>query len=462
MNLADFITENMESILQEWEEFANSLAGSKELNKEELRDHAKVMLSTISKDLMSPQSESQQQNKSVGKSDNPGAESTKMNEKASSHGEDRFNSGFSIQEVVSEFRALRASVLKQWEKNPQLAQSTDITEINRFNESIDQVLAESVDVFANHNNQQMKLFETALQISPDHNYILNKDGCVIFANKAMADQLGLDTKNIVGKRMTEFEVIEGSAWQLAFKKVIQEKNEIRGEIQYGINDGKTSFYEYILTPVLNASDEVEAIAANERDITMRKTYEETLWHQANFDHLTDLPNRNLFLDRLNQQIKNTERSHSFSALFYLDLDNFKWTNDNYGHEIGDCLLQEASKRISLCVRQNDTVCRLGGDEFTVILTEFEHIDDVKKIADKIITELAKPFLLKEITINISGSIGIALIPQDARNSEELIAYADQAMYEAKRRGSNQYRFFSTSAVKKLKLNNQLNLLHHLK
>ena len=442
MNLADFITQNMEPILQEWEDFANSLESTRDFNKQELRDHAKVMLITITEDLMSPQSDEQQQNKSVGKLDNPGDFSTKMHEKANSHGEDRFNSGFSIQEVVAEFRALRASVLKQWEKNPQLAKLTDMTEINRFNESIDQVLAVSVNVFANHNDQQVKLFETALQISPDHNYILNKDGCIIFANKAMAEQLGKDAKNIVGKRMTEFEELEGNEWDLAFKKVIQNKNEVRGETQYGLNGGKTSFYEYILMPILDGSGEVQAIAANERNITSRKSWEETIWHQANFDPLTDLPNRNLFLDRLDQQIKSTERSPSFSALFFIDLDNFKATNDNYGHEIGDCLLKEVATRISSCVRQNDTVSRLGGDEFTVILTDLEHINDVKKIADKIVVELAKPYLFKEITVNISGSIGIALIPQDASNSEELISHADNAMYEAKHQGRNQYKFFS--------------------
>lgn len=281
MNLADFITQYMEPIFQEWEEFAKSLEGTKELNKEELRDHAKEMLITISKDLMSPQSEKQKQNKSVGKSDNPGAKSTKMNEKAISHGEARFKSGFSVQEVVSEFRALRASVLKQWEKHPQLAKSTNINEINRFNESIDQVLAESVDVFANHKNQQVKLFETVLEISPDHNYILNKDGCIIFANKAMAEQLGKDSKNIVGKRIAEFEDIEGNEWDLAFKKVIQEKNEIRGETQYKLNGGSTLFYEYILTPIVDASGEIEAIAATERDITSRKSWEETIQEKFN-------------------------------------------------------------------------------------------------------------------------------------------------------------------------------------
>jgi diguanylate cyclase (GGDEF)-like protein len=111
--------------------------------------------------------------------------------------------------------------------------------------------------------------------------------------------------------------------------------------------------------------------------------------------------------------------------------------------VGDQLLQQAASRIKSCIRQNDTVARLGGDEFTVILTEFEQITDIENIAHKMLKELASPFLIYGDEVNISGSIGISLVPKDATNPESLISCADQAMYEAKDKGRNQFRFFSS-------------------
>ena len=442
MNFGTFITDNMESILNEWQEYADSLDISENLNVVELRDHAKIMLQTVAKDLMSPQTASQQHSKSIGGMENPGSYSQKMQEKASSHGIERLNQGFSIQELISEFRALRASVLRLMENKFQQTLLSDFTEINRFNESIDQLVAESVDVFATQKEKNIRLFDAALSATPEHNYILDAEGKFLFVNKAMTEQLGLDVADILGKNITEFQVTETKEWNLAFENVMQNKTVIRGEFNYGLKFGKTSFYDYIITPILNSFGEVEAIAVTERDITDRKLREETVWRQANFDHLTTLPNRKLFLDRLDQQIKNTERSVSIAALFFIDLDNFKDVNDNFGHDAGDNVLQQVASRLTACIRQNDTVARIGGDEFTVILTEFEHISHVEKMADKVIDELAKPYDVFGYVLNMSGSIGISLIPKDATKPEDLIRNADKAMYEAKSKGRNQYSFFS--------------------
>lgn len=443
MNLANFITDNMESILQEWQEYANSLEPGKDMNKAELRDHAKAMLQSITKDLMAPQSMKQEVKKSKGHTGYLGKYSKILDETAGQHALGRFDSGFSIQDLVSEFRALRASVLRLWEKNPQAAQLSDLNEMSRFNESIDQALAESVDVYASQKERNIRLFETVLLSSPDHNYILDLDGKFLYANKAVADQCGNEVQQMLGKKIIECGLIEVTEMEQAIEKAIQEKTAVRGEIRYRSQVGKTSFYEYILTPILDPAGEVEAIAGTERDVTERKSWEDAVWHRANYDHLTELPNRSLFRDRLEQQIKNSERTGKLAALFFIDLDNFKEANDTLGHDAGDHLLQQAAARISSCIRQNDTVARIGGDEFTVILAEFEHITHVKKMANKIIKELAKAFQVYENKVTISGSIGISLIPQDATNPEDLISYADQAMYAAKNEGRNQFRFFST-------------------
>lgn len=441
MNLANFITNNLEVILQEWEEYANSLAPGKNMNKVALRDHAKAMLESMAKDLMAPQSVKQEEKKSKGHTEYLGRYSKMLDETAGLHAIGRFDSGFSIQDLVSEFRALRASVLRLWEKNPQVTQLSDLNEISRFNESIDQALAESVDVYANQKERNIRLFETVLLSSPDHNYILDLTGIFLYANKAIAEECGQEVQEMLGKKFVECGLIEVAEMEQTIEKVVLDKAAIRGEVSYRLKAGNTKFYEYILTPIFNPVGEVEAIAGTERDVTERKSWEEAVWHRANYDHLTDLPNRSLFLDRLEQQIKNTERTGKLAALFFIDLDNFKEANDKLGHEVGDHLLQQAAARISACVRQNDTVARIGGDEFTVILSEFEHIHHVKKLANKIIKELARDFQVDGHKVTISGSVGISLIPKDADNPEELISRADQAMYEAKNAGRNQFKLY---------------------
>lgn len=268
------------------------------------------------------------------------------------------------------------------------------------------MLAESVDVFAIHKDKDIRLFKASLSASPDHNFILNTDGDFLYVNKSMSDKLAIDVENILGKNISEINEMKENDWKSTLSNAVANKKVVIGETSYEQSNEKTS-YEFSVTPVLGANGVVEALIVVERDITDRKSREETAWHKANFDHLTELPNRNLFLDRLDQQIKHNERSNTISALFFIDLDHFKEVNDDFGHDVGDYLLQQVANRISACVRKNVTVARIGGDEFTVILTEFEHISHVEKIADKIIIELANPFQVLDYLLNISGSIGIS-------------------------------------------------------
>ncbi|MEW8459170.1 MAG: diguanylate cyclase, partial [Candidatus Thiodiazotropha endolucinida] len=174
----------------------------------------------------------------------------------------------------------------------------------------------------------------------------------------------------------------------------------------------------------------------------RKDYEDQIWHQANFDSLTGLSNRNLFLDRLDRVLAYTQRQQSMLALLFIDLDRFKYVNDALGHAIGDQLLKEAGRRLRLCVREMDTVSRLGGDEFTVILPAINEGQSVVRVATSILTELSRPFDLAGQEAHISASIGITLYPQDGSNSGMLLQNADTAMYQAKAEGRNTFRFFT--------------------
>ncbi|MBF0582764.1 MAG: diguanylate cyclase [Magnetococcales bacterium] len=163
---------------------------------------------------------------------------------------------------------------------------------------------------------------------------------------------------------------------------------------------------------------------------------------AEFDLLTGLPNRKLFYDRLQQTIAKGERQRGSFALMFVDLDRFKWVNDNLGHNVGDALLIEAAQRMKNMVRKSDTVARLGGDEFTVILTDVLDGSTPELVARKILEVLNNPFMLEGQEVSISGSIGISLFPEDGTTIHELIKNADSAMYHAKQSGRNIFKFFS--------------------
>ncbi|MDR3391180.1 MAG: EAL domain-containing protein [Sulfuriferula sp.] len=210
--------------------------------------------------------------------------------------------------------------------------------------------------------------------------------------------------------------------------------------------GTQRWLETHATPLRNATGEIIALLGVTRDITQRKQSDQLIWKQANFDLLTDLPNRFMFYDRLEQEIKKARRDDELLALFFIDLDRFKEVNDTLGHQIGDMLLVEAARRIVSCVRKSDTVARLGGDEFTVILAQQRDGNYIDEIARNIIIKLAEPFTLLDAQgqIYISASIGITLYPDDGSDAEQLLRNADQAMYVAKNSGRNRFGYFTGS------------------
>jgi len=177
-------------------------------------------------------------------------------------------------------------------------------------------------------------------------------------------------------------------------------------------------------------------------IRERLDYEDQIWQQANFDSLTGLSNRSLFMDRMDRALSYVRRHSDELALLYIDLDRFKDVNDTRGHACGDRLLQEAARRLQGCVREMDTVSRLGGDEFTVILPEIADSLSATAIANKILGELARPFDLDGCEIHLSASIGITTYPEDGDTPGVLLQNADTAMYRAKSGGRNTYRFFT--------------------
>lgn len=178
-----------------------------------------------------------------------------------------------------------------------------------------------------------------------------------------------------------------------------------------------------------------------RDITERKQSEERIRHMAHHDTLTGLPNRHLFTDRLNHAIKAAQRYNKALVLMFVDLDKFKPINDTLGHEAGDVVLQTVAKRFRNIIRESDTVARIGGDEFVILLEELDNSDAGVLVADKLLECLEEPILVSGRECRLGASIGIARFPEDAMDSDELLRCADEAMYAVKTSGRNGYKLY---------------------
>lgn len=184
---------------------------------------------------------------------------------------------------------------------------------------------------------------------------------------------------------------------------------------------------------------------NELTIKIRhsKFLEKKLKKSATHDLLTELPNRLLFLDRVNQAILRSKRSDHTFGLVFIDLDHFKRINDNFGHDIGDQVLQAVANRLTVILRAEDTVSRMGGDEFILLINNLSQEKDLQPIAKKVLQNLSTPYQIEEHSLTCTGSMGIVLFPTDGSTSRELIRNADRAMYQAKNKGGNCFRFYST-------------------
>ena len=178
------------------------------------------------------------------------------------------------------------------------------------------------------------------------------------------------------------------------------------------------------------------------DISERKSSENQLLQLAHYDQITNLPNRVLFLDRFHQVLTNAHRHNQPVTLMYLDLDRFKEVNDTLGHDMGDILLKEVAERLMKCVRADDIVARMGGDEFTVILNNVNHQINTERITQSILDKLTEPFNLGGEVVYISASIGISVYPANGTEVDALLKNADQAMYFAKQSGRNRYHYFN--------------------
>jgi diguanylate cyclase (GGDEF)-like protein/PAS domain S-box-containing protein len=298
--------------------------------------------------------------------------------------------------------------------------------------------------------------EMLLRVSSDGVHILDPNGYLVQMSDSFCRTLGYTRKEMQGMHVSQWD----AKWSEAELRDRMGELLLHGttfETRHRRKDGSLVEVEVNARSVVLGG--AQMLYCSSRDITERKLSEQNILHQATIDPLTQLPNRNLFRDRLEQEVRKSHRSGWPMALMLIDLDRFKEVNDTLGHDKGDVLLIEAARRISECVRESDTVARLGGDEFTVILSELDDTRSVDRIAQKIIRRLSAPFRLGEEQSFVSASIGITLYPNDATEIETLLRNADQAMYLAKGQGRNRFCFFTAklqeAAQNRMRLSNDL-------
>lgn len=437
MSLVDWIQANLAEVLEAWEHNARVILASEDVSKEARRDHAESMLRRVMADMGQPQSQRKQTRRAVGlTSEHPGVSS------AQQHGAARMRLGMSAVQVLMEFRALRMSVLQRWTDEASLEGRSNLENLVRFDQALDEAVTEALESFTQEKAKRERLFHTMLSSSPDASYILDTEGRFLHANRAATQLFNTDVERLVGSTLADLGIPLQDDFYDQLELVIRGRAPLRGELTLMDKAGRPLGYEYIYTPVFDDQDRVEAVLATARDVTQRRESEAQIWRHANYDPLTELPNRRLFLDRLDEQTKRSERSHAPFALFFIDLDHFKEVNDLVGHDGGDLLLKQAAERIRSCVRQTDTVARLGGDEFTVMLLDTDDLVHIDQIAKDILSKLRKPFRLGHDVSHISGSIGITRHPHDGPTPRQLLKNADQAMYAAKKNGRDQSYSFA--------------------
>jgi diguanylate cyclase (GGDEF)-like protein/PAS domain S-box-containing protein len=291
-------------------------------------------------------------------------------------------------------------------------------------------------------HQRLMLSMLLYENSSEAMMISDANNNIIAVNPAFTRLTGYAASEVQGRnpRLLSSGRQDGVFYRKMWEQ-LQQWGVWQGEIWNRRADGR-EYAEWLTIRVLRDSNgAIERYLAMFSDITEKKQSNELIWHQANFDALTGLPNRQLFLDRLALEVKKASRTGSGLALLMIDLDHFKDINDALGHSYGDQLLTAVSHRISASVRESDTVARLGGDEFTVILTDLSQRDVIDRVAQAILSTLSQPFDLNHETIFLSASIGISTCPSDASEGEALLQHADQAMYTAKSEGRGHFRYY---------------------
>ncbi|MBS4095233.1 MAG: diguanylate cyclase [Sulfuricella sp.] len=291
-------------------------------------------------------------------------------------------------------------------------------------------------------NQHLRLAAKAFESTFEGIMVTTADNVIESVNPAFTQITGYKSHEVIGK--TPGLLSSGRHDEVFYRKMREDLDQAghwQGEIWNKRRNGEI-FAEWLtINSVKDNDGKVTNYVAVFSDITMRKAAEEQMRFLAHHDALTSLPNRALLMERLRHAIPHAHRNKKKVAVMFLDLDRFKRINDTLGHPIGDQLLRIVAQRLTACVRGEDTVARLSGDEFIVLLEEIHDADMVPPIARKVVAALAQPLHIEGHEVGITTSLGISVFPDDGKTPDDLIKHADAAMYLAKEDGRNNFKFY---------------------
>jgi diguanylate cyclase (GGDEF)-like protein/PAS domain S-box-containing protein len=292
-------------------------------------------------------------------------------------------------------------------------------------------------------SQSEERYRTILAEIQEGYYEVDLAGNFTFVNDATCRQLGYSREELIGMNYRAYvpkEEVKGM--HKAWNKVYRTGKPLQSHPFTCIRkDGTQIFLESSVSPLRNNEGKIIGFRSISRDVTEHKQFEQKLAEMATHDLLTGLPNRVLLSDRFTIALALSRRSRNGLAVLMLDLDRFKNVNDSMGHDVGDKLLKAVGKRLEVTMRKSDTVARIGGDEFVLLLPQIPKADEASKFAQRILDAFREPFIFDDHQIDITTSIGIAVYPEDGKDIESLLKNADTAMYRAKEQGRNVYRFY---------------------
>ncbi|MFT5234711.1 MAG: diguanylate cyclase (GGDEF)-like protein/PAS domain S-box-containing protein [Shewanella sp.] len=311
-------------------------------------------------------------------------------------------------------------------------------EIAQMSQALNLMLKERVKA-----NSQLNLAAAVFNYSAEGIMVTDKDNCIELTNPAFTQITGYSLEEVKGKNPSVLmSGLQPKDYYQSMWLSLEQNDKWEGEVWNKRKNGQV-YPEYLAITVMR--DDTGKIIQHIGlflDISNRKKYEQDIWYKTNYDALTNLPNRHLYTARLQQELLLAKQNSSQLVILFIDLDQFKYVNDIYGHTLGNELLYQVAARLKFLLEKHDFIARFSGDEFVIIKSQIETLEQVNDLADSVLKNIASPFILDNNELMISASIGICLYPDNSDDSELLTPYAETAMYKAKTDGRNNYRYFS--------------------
>ncbi len=309
--------------------------------------------------------------------------------------------------------------------------------------------------------ESLRLAAAVFDSSTEGIIITARDGLILQVNPAFSTITGYCPEEVIGRNPKLLSSRrQGAGFYRTLWQTLLTNGQWQGEVWNRRKNGEIYPERLSICSIRTPSGEADYFVATFSDITEHKRVQDKITYQAYHDALTNLPNRVLFTDRLEQSLAFARRlKHGKVAVLFVDLDRFKLVNDSLGHAVGDLLLQRVAQRLSGVRRQSDTLARLGGDEFTLLLPDVDHVEEAMMVADKVLAALKQPFVIDGRDIFMTVSIGISMYPDDGPDVESLMKHADTAMYRVKKQGRNGFFLYNQAldqhSLRRLELENQL-------